>query len=416
MIARKYNRITIEDRMDIQAGINENITLYDIAKKIHKNPSSVIREIKNNSQIKEERKTCSHCAKKCKPEERSFLNGDCINFESIPCKKRDKLPYVCNGCEKRYTCKSFKRYYNFKTADEFSRKKLIEPRKGRQLNSKQIKLIDEIISPRIKKGQGLHHIYVTSKPLQMICSEITIRRCLYDGMFEAKAHELPRFVRYKRSYKRKSAPKQSAIIKYGHNFNDFIEFVEKNSNKQIFEYDSVIGKLNDHFAILTITHKETNFQFGFLVKKGLSAEVLEKINLLKSLFGDKYYEIFEINLADNGTEFDQFINAENDENGLKRCNVFYARPYKSSDKAECERNHEFIRMIIPKGETLDDSKINQENINKIFSHINSYVRKVLDNKTPYQCFVKIFGLDVVKKLDIDCIAPEEVVLKPFLIK
>ena len=80
----KYNRITIEDRMDIQAGINENITLYDIAKKIHKNPSSVIREIKNNSQIKEERKTCSHCAKKCKPEERSFLNGDCINFESIP--------------------------------------------------------------------------------------------------------------------------------------------------------------------------------------------------------------------------------------------------------------------------------------------------------------------------------------------
>lgn len=29
----KYNRITIEDRMDIQAGINENITLYDIAKK-----------------------------------------------------------------------------------------------------------------------------------------------------------------------------------------------------------------------------------------------------------------------------------------------------------------------------------------------------------------------------------------------
>ena len=187
-------------------------------------------------------------------------------------------------------------------------------------------------------------------------------------------------------------------------------------DKQIFEYDSVIGKLNDHFAILTITHKETNFQFGFLVKKGLSAEVLEKINLLKSLFGDKYYEIFEINLADNGTEFDQFINAENDENGLKRCNVFYARPYKSSDKAECERNHEFIRMIIPKGETLDDSKINQENINKIFSHINSYVRKVLDNKTPYQCFVKIFGLDVVKKLDIDCIAPEEVVLKPFLIK
>ena len=52
----------------------------------------------------------------------------------------------------------------------------------------------------------------------------------------------------------------------------------------------------------------------------------------------------------------------------------------------------------------------------MFSYINAYGREVLDNKTPYQCFTEHFGVDVVKKLNIKYIAPEDVVLKPSLIK
>ena len=95
-------------------------------------------------------------------------------------------------------------------------------------------------------GQGLRHIYASSEKLQKICSEITIRRCLYEQLFTAKAHELPRFVRYERSYKRKTRLKPNTIVKFGHSFNDFLDFVEQNPNSAIFEYDSVIGKLTDH--------------------------------------------------------------------------------------------------------------------------------------------------------------------------
>ena len=86
--------------------------------------------------------------------------------------------------------------------------------------------------------------------------------------------------------------------------------------------------------------------------------------------------------------------------------VFYTDPYKSYHKPECERNHEFIRCVLHKHETLNN--ITQENLNLIFSHINSYIRKSLDGVTPYEQFVKEFGEVVVKKLNIRKINPKDV--------
>ena len=61
----KYKRIITEDRMDIQAGIIEDKSLKVIANKTHKSSSSIIREIINNSEVIEERKTCGHCDLAC---------------------------------------------------------------------------------------------------------------------------------------------------------------------------------------------------------------------------------------------------------------------------------------------------------------------------------------------------------------
>ena len=47
-------------------------------------------------------------------------------------------------------------------------------------------------------------------------------------------------------------------------------------------------------------------------------------------------------------------------------------------KNECEKSHEFIRYVIPKSTTLDN--ITQEDLNVLFSHINSYIRKSLGGK------------------------------------
>ena len=185
----------------------------------------------------------------------------------------------------------------------------------------------------------------------------------------------------------------------------------------MFQYDPVIGKKTDRIAILTITHaEETRFQFSLLVKKGIAASTNESINKLKEKFGDIFYEIFKINLCDNGSEFDYFPNIETNQNGESRYKTFSTRFYRSNDKAECERNHEYIRFVIPKGVSLDELNLTQEKINLLFSNINSYVRKCLNNKTPYELFVERFELDFVSLFSVSRIDARNVNLKPDLIK
>ena len=74
-----YKRIDLSDRIAIQASIEKGYSLAETALRIKKSPSSVYREITNNSCCKSARKTCSHCAKTCviKPK---FILGECPEF------------------------------------------------------------------------------------------------------------------------------------------------------------------------------------------------------------------------------------------------------------------------------------------------------------------------------------------------
>ena len=97
---------------------------------------------------------------------------------------------------------------------------------------------------------------------------MTIRRALYDGYFTVKCHELPRFVTYKREYKKRTIIIDNVSTnKFGRTYQDYLAEVKKAGTANAFQYDSIIGKKTDRIAILTITHAETRFQFGLLVKK-----------------------------------------------------------------------------------------------------------------------------------------------------
>lgn len=193
-----------------------------------------------------------------------------------------------------------------------------------------------------------------------------------------------------------------------------MEYTKTFCNLNCFQYDSVIGSLKDRKAILTITYTGANFQFGFIIDRGNPEFVIKIMKSLKEKLEDEFYDIFEVNLSDNGTEFNHLWNIEFDENGVQRCRYFYTRPYTACDKSECERNHEFIRYILPKGVSLD--RLTQEDVNLIFSHINSYIRKCLRNKTPYEVFIKKFGCNLVKAIGITSIKPQDVILKPKLLR
>ena len=94
--------------------------------------------------------------------------------------------------------------------------------------------------------------------------------------------------------------------------------------------------------------------------------------------------------------------------------MFFTNPYRSTDKASCERNHEFIRYVIPKGKSLDF--LTQEKVELLFSHINSYVRESNKNKTPYDLMVERFGIEFMEIIGIKRISPKDICLKPSLLK
>ena len=73
-----------------------------------------------------------------------------------------------------------------------------------------------------------------------------------------------------------------------------------------------------------------------------------------------------------------------------------------------------IRRILPKGTDL--GKYTQEQIDLMMSHINSYARKNLGNKTPYDVFAFQYGEQILKKFHLQRIPADEIILNPNLFK
>ena len=99
--------------------------------------------------------------------------------------------------------------------------------------------------------------------------------------------------------------------------------------------------------------------------------------------------------------------------GRKITNIFYCNSYASYQKGSIEQNHELIRYVIPKGHVFDN--LNQNDIDKLVSHINSYYRDSIET-TPYILAKKYFGNQFLNKLNIAEIQPEQVNLKPDLLR
>ena len=101
--------------------------------------------------------------------------------------------------------------------------------------------------------------------------------------------------------------------------------------------------------------------------------VNRSLNNLRKTLGDSLYrKLFQVLVTDNGFEFSLLDEIEVDSNGELISRVFFCNPYSSSQKGACEKNHEFIRYILPKGKSFDS--LTQKDVDLIFSHINSTPR------------------------------------------
>lgn len=383
-MSKKRPKLDSDDRIKIHACLERRMNVTAIAKELGFNKSTISRELWRNL-IEKKAKVTS-------------------------CPIRDRL-IVCNTCKKKGLCGKLKRYYNYKEAEIRTMNRRVSSRSKPKLNGEAIKLIDEIVSEGVRLGQSLHHIYQSDPHLQSLCSERTIRRYVYRGILGVKRHQLRRYVRFKHSQHQvdQVLPVKDVRVLLNRTFKDFNRHVASNKRQNIVEFDSVVGKREDRQAILTLTFKKYNFQFGLLIKKGNSDFCVNTIkNMFKTMGDSLVKSAFPICLCDNGTEFARFHEIELNSLGEQLLRTFFTTPYRSTDKASCERNHGLVRYVFPKGISLNS--LTQEMVDDAFSNINSYIRESKGNQTPYDLVRAKFGQSFLDKINIKRIPNKKVKL------
>ena len=117
------------------------------------------------------------------------------------------------------------------------------------------------------------------------------------------------------------------------------------------------------------------FQLYLLKGHGRASETVECLDAIERATGscEAFERVFGILLVDRGTEFDDWAGMEGSclEPGRRRCRVFYCDATESNQKSACERNHEQLRRILPKGRTHMD-ELSAGDVALVCSHVNSY--------------------------------------------
>src|SRR5699024_4396801 len=133
-------------------------------------------------------------------------------------------------------------------------------------------------------------------------------------------------------------------------------------------------------VLLTIHFVQQELQLAFLRTANDSRSVIDIFDRLYFILGsDTFSRLFPVLLADNGSEFSNPGAIEYDPHGDQRTHLFYCDPNAPYQKGHCENNHEMIRRCIPKGTDL--SRFTQDQISLMMSHINSYARPNLGDKS-----------------------------------
>lgn len=413
--------LTESHRIKIEHYLNENYSYRKIAELLNVNVSTISREVKRNIRTYSISNhmvvvECIHkdnCERLKGSSKSKMCSINCPDYELRKCDRfsTKNAKHVCNSCPNNAKCKLARKKYIANVANNKYELRIISRPKIR-ITQEQFDFINKLFSEKMTKGQSISVIYQNHKDEIMI-SENTVRNYLKRGLLKSNQLDMirPRFTANK-SVKRRVI--KNVDLLNGRTYEDYINYT-KEKDILIVQLDTVVGKLVDNKKILTIHWPSFHFQIGILLEKLSPAFVNNALMELKNKLGLETYKIlFQVILTDNGIEFSLLDEIENDENGELITKVFFCDPYKSSQKGSCERNHEFIRYVLPKGVSFDN--LNQKDVDLIFSHINSTPRNSLGFKTPFELFKTAFGIEVLRILNINEINKDDVHLKPELIK
>lgn len=426
---------TYEERLELQKYLKESHSFREISRRLDKNQTTISREIrKYNTAVAtgypgypynacKGRINCRKknvCAKNCTRKSSIYCklcpscNENCTDFVQEICTARFRVPYVCNGCETRGKCSLLKNIYDAEHAHIKAHETISESRSGLCVSEEEIARLNAIISPLVQKGQSVHQIYATHQD-ELMCSEKTIYNYIDACLFDVRNIDLPRKVKFRQRYK-KPEFKVDKGCRIGRNYEDYNGFLDKNPDVAVVQMDSVIGNKGGK-CLLTIHFVDTSLMLAFLREANTSKSVTDIFEALDKTLGiDLFKRLFPVILTDNGSEFS---NPKGIEYGSEkftglRTRIFFCDAGSPHQKGAIEVNHELIRRILPKGTSFNN--LTQEDISLMMNHINSYKRKKLNNRSPYETFSFYHGEEVLHKLGCEPVAASDIMLKPALLK
>ena len=394
--AKINKHLSFEDRCIIEEYLNNNFNFTQISNRIGKYRTTIAREVKKHRFLR----TTNNCNNK-------------------PCCFENKPPYVCNGCPKFNYCNRIRYSYSHDIAFNEYKQNLINSRSNLRITKEQIVDINDTISPLMKeKHHSVNQVYITHPEL-LPFSKTTFYKYIDLGIFNVRNIDLNRRVKFKvkkeYNYNRE---KVNTKIKIGRFYSDFNYYMEFNPNASIVEMDTVIGTKGGKGGkcFLTILFRKYNFMLIYLLPYKQAKYVNTVFNILKKKLGIKEFKrLFEVILTDNGTEFSDPDSIEFDmESREKLVNLFYCDPNCSWQKGSIEKNHEYIRYILPKGTSF--SGLSQNDCYLMASHINSIPRLSLNNHSPYEEAYNFIGKNNIDKFHIKKIDYDNIDLTIRLLK
>jgi IS30 family transposase len=217
--------------------------------------------------------------------------------------------------------------------------------------------------------------------------------------------------------KKKTEKSRERIERTGRTYDDFKALSLKEQTR-VVQADSVEGYEYNKQDILSLHLVACAFQFYLPKKSADKAAVVAWLNMIEQACGtrDVFEAAFGILLVDGGTEFDDWEGMESSclETGKTRCRVFYCDSMNTNQKSQCERNHEQLRRILPKGRSNFDA-LSVWDTAVCSSHVNSYPNAGRGNKCPFELLGSLLPQNLLDELGICRVAPDDVILKPYLI-
>ena len=167
-------------------------------------------------------------------------------------------------------------------------------------------------------------------------------------------------------------------------------------------------------VLLTLFFRNCSLMLAFFMDGNTKRNVLDVFHYLLDELGEEVFrKTFPVILTDNDPSFKDSFSLESLETGKTLTHLYYCYPMASWQNGWLEKNHEFIRYILPKGHSLDI--LTPEKVQLMINHINNTARASLNGHSPFKLAQLLLDRKVLNLCGLTSIPPDQVILQPTLL-